>query len=120
VLKRSEILRDSLNKTVSWTLPTCPFCYKPFLVEHDKEQYRCASCSHVYSKSLADEITVALFSVDEKTFEDVFKSFRTIKGSCIEISSEGYAYITSSSSFRREFLSEDPSKGIYMLMELRA
>jgi P4 family phage/plasmid primase-like protien len=58
-----------------------------------------------------------LFYIDEKTFEDVFKSFRTIKGSCIEISSEGYAYITSSSSFRRGFLFGDPSKGIYTLMD---
>jgi putative DNA primase/helicase len=117
VLKGSEILRDSLNKTVSWTLPTCPFCYKPFLVEHNKERYRCANCSYVFSKNEVDEITVALFYIDEETFKDVFKSFRTIKGSCIEISSEGYAYITSSSSFRRGFLSEDPSKGIYTLMD---
>jgi P4 family phage/plasmid primase-like protien len=116
VLKRSDTLRDSLNKTVSWTLPTCPFCYKPFLVEHDKERYRCANCNYVFSKNEVDKITVALFSVDEETFEDVFKSFRTIKGSCIEISSEGYAYITSSNSFRRGFLFGDPSKGIYPLM----
>jgi len=116
VLKRSDTLREILNKTVSWNLLTCPFCHRPFLVEHDKERYRCANCSYVFSKNEVDKITVALFYIDEETFEKVFKSFRTIKGNCIEISSEEYAYITSSSSFRREFLFGDPSKDIYTLM----
>jgi len=123
-LGKYRILRDIVNRTVSWyTGPRCPKCLSKRLevIEYGK-RFKCSSCSTEFGVEEARRGVGALVTIDNDAYEKYFRG--TIRGKDVELLVNNYQLIPPSIhptgvryEWVRPFDFNSPNYGIHPLTE---